>query len=80
MHDLLGGELPMFGGFVPPLLPTGQLTRSSPTRRAHFAEGLRAPLTQARGVPVCVARVQDVPPKSTFLVSTVPAVRPGAVW
>ena len=26
------------------------------------------------------ARLQDVPPKSTSLVSTVPAVRPGAVW
>ena len=25
-------------------------------------------------------RRQDVPPKSTSLVSTVPAVRPGAVW
>jgi len=25
-------------------------------------------------------RLQDVPPKSTSLVSTVPAVRPGAVW
>jgi cobalamin-dependent methionine synthase I len=24
--------------------------------------------------------LQDVPPKSTSLVSTVPAVRPGAVW
>jgi hypothetical protein len=25
-------------------------------------------------------RLQDGPPKSTSLVSTVPAVRPGAVW
>jgi hypothetical protein len=27
-----------------------------------------------------IPRLQDVPPKSTSLVSTVPAFRPGAVW
>ena len=32
------------------------------------------------GVPVRVAQLQGVRPKSTSFVSTVPAVRPGAVW
>jgi hypothetical protein len=34
----------------------------------------------SRGLPSAPHRLQDVPPKSTSLASTVPAVRPGAVW
>jgi hypothetical protein len=40
----------------------------------------RPGLVPSRDAPVPWHRLQDVPPKSTSLVSTAPAVRPGAVW
>src|SRR5205823_12863246 len=53
-------------------------------RRPHAVHGVRRP----DGLPAlpellelsASQRLQDVPPNSTSLVSTVPAVRPGAVW
>ena len=37
-------------------------------------------LPESDEVSFAVGRLYDVPAKSTSLVSTVPAVRPGAVW
>jgi hypothetical protein len=57
-----------------------------PLGDGHPPYGLTLPgpddLTRCRpeAFPSASRRLQDVPPKSTSLVSTVPAVRPGAVW
>jgi hypothetical protein len=60
--------------------PVGQ--QATAIRPAGTAHPGPTTWTQCRpeAFPSASHKLQDVPPKPTSLVSTVPAVRPGAVW
>jgi hypothetical protein len=55
-------------------------TQSAITGRCTCGGRIRRRSESCEAFPSASRRLQDVPPKSTSLVSTVPAVRPGAVW